>query len=29
VARDVSEMNRKRSEEAPRPDSLDGIISED
>ena len=29
VARDVSEMNRKRTEEAPRPDSTERVLSED
>ena len=29
VARDVSEMNRKRSEAAPRPDSTGRALSED
>lgn len=29
AAKDVSEMNRKRSEEAPRPDSAAGILSEE
>ncbi|MBU0685235.1 MAG: hypothetical protein KJ653_05235 [Candidatus Thermoplasmatota archaeon] len=29
VANDVSEMNRKRSEGAPRPDPASGIISEE
>jgi hypothetical protein len=29
VARDVSEMNRKRSEDAPRPDSAERVLSED
>lgn len=29
VARDVSEMNRKRLEDAPRPDSAERVLSED